>query len=647
MGPPGGPAICYVVAVDSADPDLVGCDTPITTNEYPVGLAADEPRDLDNNFGFTDQLVFSLGDFVWYDTNRDGIQDPLEPGIQGVFVALYEAPDCSGASSSVVATNSSGGYTFSDLPAGDYCLRFNFPGAYTLSPADQGGDDVIDSDASPIVVSPNITSGEIQNIVLGPNDFDEDVGAYIPGSIGDTVWCDNVTPNNLFDPGEGVAGVLVELFDDNNCDSSADGVAIDMQSTIGDGQYLFTDLFVGPPGGPAICYVVQVDDTAVALGTCNNPFTPIDYAVALDGDNPDSDINDFGFSENAVFSLGDLIFEDLDRDGIQEAGEPGIDGILVTLYDAANCSGNILATNTSISGGDYGFANLTAGTYSVQFTVPAGWTVSPQGQGGDDALDSDANPASGCIDSVTLGPNDFDQDIGLYQVILSLGNRIWLDDGAGGGTASNGILDGSEAGIANVQVHLYDASGNLIDSQTSDGDGYYLFQDLAEGQYRVEVDASNFDTGVPGPLANLVSTFTAKPAPDNHGADGWDVGLDDIDPATNGISSNLVTLSESDEPTGEDTGSLGHGGLDQDSNLTLDFGFVSTAPPSCDVICDLDMDGDVDRLDLNLLFQGRGNVVVPPGAANSGDCKPNGLLSVDDVRACSAFCTLAGCAVTP
>jgi hypothetical protein len=93
-------------------------------------------------------------------------------------------------------------------------------------------------------------------------------------------------------------------------------------------------------------------------------------------------------------------------------------------------------------------------------------------------------------------------------VLLSLGDLVWLDDGAGGGVANDGVLNGSEAGIENVILRLLDGDGNAVldgagneITTTTDADGRYRFTGLTPGDYRVEVVSDNFSAG--GPLAGL------------------------------------------------------------------------------------------------------------------------------------------------
>src|SRR5207247_6556 len=88
-------------------------------------------------------------------------------------------------------------------------------------------------------------------------------------------------------------------------------------------------------------------------------------------------------------AIGDFVWNDLNGNGVQQPGEPGLAGVQVRLYTA---SGTLVATTTTGADGHYEFSPVAAGTYYVQFTAPSGFVFSPKDVG-DDALDSDANSA--------------------------------------------------------------------------------------------------------------------------------------------------------------------------------------------------------------------------------------------------------------
>jgi hypothetical protein len=104
---------------------------------------------------------------------------------------------------------------------------------------------------------------------------------------------------------------------------------------------------------------------------------------------------------------------DLDNNGIQDTGEPGLPGVAVELMD---CSGNILAMTTTAGNGFYAFT-VQPGNYNLKFSLPPDLVFSPQDQGTDDALDSDADPNSGMTVCTTLDPGETDRtwDAGMFR----------------------------------------------------------------------------------------------------------------------------------------------------------------------------------------------------------------------------------------
>lgn len=91
----------------------------------------------------------TIGDRVWHDVNRNGIQDANEPGLGGVMIRLERLPSSSPAVNSYPRTTSSdaqGRYIFTNLEPGQYRLFVTLPGGYTFAPAGRGGNAQLDSD---------------------------------------------------------------------------------------------------------------------------------------------------------------------------------------------------------------------------------------------------------------------------------------------------------------------------------------------------------------------------------------------------------------------------------------------------------------------------------------------------------------------
>ena len=225
--------------------------------------------------------------------------------------------------------------------------------------------------------------------------------------LGDFVFQD-LNANGIQDPGEsGIADITVNLL-------NSQGNIVQTQSTNESGFYLFSDIaagmysvqFVTPEGYVATAANQGSDDN---LDSDADPITGITDMVALTSGSSNTSL-DAGFYQLA--SLGDFVWSDPNANGIQDDGEAGIADVTVNLLDA---SGNTLTTTTTNSSGAYSFSGLTPGSYGVQFVAPSGFLFSAAAQGGNDALDSDANPSDGKTDTVTLtsGQNNTSLDAGL------------------------------------------------------------------------------------------------------------------------------------------------------------------------------------------------------------------------------------------
>ena len=175
--------------------------------------------------------------------------------------------------------------------------------------------------------------------------------------------------------------------------------------------------------------------------------------------------------------MGDRVWHDLNANGVQDSGEPGIGSVQVTLYTE---SGSQLAETSTHASGLYQFTNLDAGSYIVAFSAPPGYFYSTPDQGINDATDSDANAATGRAALVTLaaGEADMTVDAGLYQ-LACIGDTVWED------INNNGFQDEGEPGIGVMPVTLYDDAGNVLETTQTDANGVYEFCELMPGDYAV------------------------------------------------------------------------------------------------------------------------------------------------------------------
>jgi hypothetical protein len=522
----------YTLTSQNAGTDTKDSDINTTTGKTAVYTLVAEQNNPTIDAGMyitTPNGTLLLGDKVWVDNNKNGVQDIGEPGVAGVTVTLYQnGPDgLPGTSDDVKISNTStdvnGKYLFTDLgastgPSTNYNVLFtNIPAEYTITGTDKGGDDGKDSD-------PTVSTSRTESIDLFADNLTIDAGVIqgIPagkGSIGDKVWVDLGTPNGLQDAGEpGVSGVIVNLYKDEDGNGLIDGtdvIPVATTTTDGLGNYLFSGLDAGNyqvgytniPAGYNLTNpnsggddLRDSDGNTLGIGVNGNPATPGTAFTALMplAQGEDNLTVDLGLITPAnTNTLGDYVWYDFNNNGVQDGTETPTKGVMVTLYDL---NGLPIASTVTDENGKYLFTGLADGKYSVGFSnLPAGYsftTASPS----NDLAGSDANAVTGKTTTVILGAsnrNDMSLDAGLVNTTrAALGNYVWFD------TDADGIQDATENGVSGVTVSLYrpgfgldGIAGNADDAQPvatsiTDGSGKYFFGNLLPGNYQIGVSTT-------------------------------------------------------------------------------------------------------------------------------------------------------------
>ena len=567
--PPTGSGYLFTLQ-DQAANDLLDSDAnPATGRTISTYLA---PGEIDHSWDAGFYLTASIGDRVWHDVDADGIQDPNEPGVNGVVVTLKRGD---GSTVGTTITANGGLYEFTGLIPDDYYICFNIAGSgFTqISPKDQGFNDAVDSDVDPLTGCTEITT-----IVGNENDMTWDLGLYNLSSLGDYVWLDK-DADGCQDAGEnGIQGVIVRLYNDNDANGVPDGPELRNTTTNAVGYYNFDDLFEGT-------YVVKFDKplTYKSSPKNNNGGTGCDDAGDSDGDlifgysdpivlgdNEHDPTIDQGYYQTA--KVGDYVWYDMDGDGIQDANEPGVQGVIVTLFKDTNGDGipdtaiGTKVTNSGAEAGKYLFDNVDPGVYKICFDIAntqyEGFTIA--NQGANDATDSDAAQTDGCTQVFTVQSGDINLtfDAGLIK-LAELGDYVWEDRNA------DGYQDPTELPIGGVKVELLDINGNVLGTKFTNAGGLYKFEDLYPGDYIVRFtkpagfepttpnnpasDAKDSDANIVTGLSHLVNLEAGESdmtidagyyRPAKLGDYVWeDKDRDGIqDPNENGINGIVVTL---------------------------------------------------------------------------------------------------------
>ncbi|HDB5527978.1 TPA: carboxypeptidase regulatory-like domain-containing protein, partial [Staphylococcus aureus] len=454
---------------DSAYVVMVNTKFQYTTSESPtlvqmVTLSSDNSKSasMGNALGFTNnqsggagQEVYKIGNYVWEDTNKNGVQELGEKGVGNVTVTVFDNNTNTKVGEAV--TKEDGSYLIPNLPNGDYRVEFsNLPKGYEVTPSKQGNNEELDSNGLSSVITVN-----------GKDNLSADLGIYKPKyNLGDYVW-EDTNKNGIQDQDEkGISGVTVTLKDEN-------GNVLKTVTTDADGKYKFTDLdngnykveFTTPEG-----YTPTTVTSGSDIEKDSNGLTTTGVINGADNMTLDS-----GFYKTPKYNLGNYVWEDTNKDGKQDSTEKGISGVTVTLK---NENGEVLQTTKTDKDGKYQFTGLENGTYKVEFETPSGYTPTQVGSGTDEGIDSNGTSTTGVIkdkDNDTI-------DSGFYKPTYNLGDYVWED------TNKNGVQDKDEKGISGVTVTLKDENDKVLKTVTTDEKGKYQFTDLNNGTYKVEFE---------------------------------------------------------------------------------------------------------------------------------------------------------------
>jgi SdrD B-like domain len=352
-----------------------------------------------------------------------------------------------------------GRYQFSQLPPGDYQVKFTLPGAgYQWTASDviaSPSNDSLDSDA--IAASPTAATATTATITLTAPVTDLatpanplvltnptiDAGIKPVYSVGNRVWLD-ANNNGIVDGTEpGIDGVMVELWAADANGNPTGAAALASDTTQSGGYYLFTGR---SPGN----YVVVV-----------MPPAPVN--------------------------------------GVAYVSSTGANGKTTGPYEQGSDDYSATGTNK-----DHGTL-LTA----PNGLVPAGKVISRViALGPNQASGEDGNATPGRPDTTPDNQSNLTVDFGLF-LPASLGNLTFID------TNANGKFDGADIGVNGITVVLLDASGNVVASTVSKdrpagdtrgiaGPGWYYFDNLTPGNYSVRfLPPSNLGFTVPGATATV------------------------------------------------------------------------------------------------------------------------------------------------
>jgi len=406
-----------------------------------------------------DPAPIEIGNYVWLDTNKNGIQDPNEEVLSSIVVSLHSGDSCSNNKIGEATTDNDGHYYFGGKNSSNLTndtLKYNTQ--YTLcidlsqsklsgasaTVANVNGDnnDTIDSDGVEDgngYIATTLTTDD-----AGQNNHTYDFGIFKPICLGDYVW-EDTNANGIQESTEPpIADVGVELYMKNSNGewvqaTHADGTAVASTETNSSGGYEFCDL------EPSVDYKIVFEipsDMNITLQNQGDDTLDSDIdqnaSVVVEKPTEDDMTIDAGFYKPAC--LGDYVWYDANKDGIQDSSESAVADVVVHLYKDGTDTGE---SNKTDSSGNYKFCGLIPGEYSVKFDKPSNYQgFTQKDQGGDETKDSDAD-TDGNTESVTLKSGDdyLDLDAGLIKPPASIDIEKYTQDREGNFQQADDIND--------------------------------------------------------------------------------------------------------------------------------------------------------------------------------------------------------------
>jgi len=502
-----------------------------------------DPEDDDDDDGDDDEHVDvgiypcqDLSGEIFLDVNNNGCEDIGEGLVlEDVMVELFECDasgNPSGPSISSITTND-GEYEFGPAstdeggnvcldPSKTYYVQFSFDDSEG-APL-QGHNFSSDGNCADELDADDIDPDTGESGCFNPNDDDDDDGDddnHVDAGINP---CQEISGEVFFDiAGDGCEDgddtavmdeVTVKLYECSDNPGLA-GTLLATTTTI-NGEYMFGE--ESPNPGAQVC--LQSDKQYyVDFDIANGPGEAFDNYVFTNGSGANcaqtadsDDVDDFTGTSNCqhpddsdgdeddhidaglmeLACIGNFVWHDLDGNGIQDPGEPGLENVVVRLYDS---NGTIVSVTSTDSNGYYVFDYLYPGDYYLEFAPLSQYPLSTDpNRGGDTELDSDIDNSNGpnTTNYTTLIPGECDHswDAGFYNCV-PIGELVWYD------VDMDNVWDDNENGINGLDVTLYKkVNGNWKKYAeevtghkpgTPSDDGYYKFC-APPGEYYLHID---------------------------------------------------------------------------------------------------------------------------------------------------------------
>jgi protocatechuate 3,4-dioxygenase beta subunit/photosystem II stability/assembly factor-like uncharacterized protein len=418
------------------------------------------------------------------DTNGNGIRDVGEPGMAGVVIQVLDANNM--AVIATTTTDANGLYEFRSLREGNYIVReFGVAGTVqtttnpmviTLAETDSAVNVYTGQLPMPagVQIIPQLAFGNFRFGTISGVKFEDRNGNGVrdagePGLAGFVIYIDandngmrdwtDLNGNNLWDPGEGEQWTTTDLV----------------------GNYTFTNI------GPAVVNGVPTNPPYIIreiqqTGFIQTSPTPTPFTI-MSGQN----VTGVNIGNIRIGRIEGFVFNDLNGDGVQQAGEGGLGGITLQLVDAV--TGTVFRSVMSAADGTYQFLSIPAGDYQLRQALPAGFVQT---------FPAPPNPT---FYSIMLAATDQVSGFTFGNFQLFSISGVKFEDLNG-----NGAREPGENGVPNFVIQLTNLTTGAQLNAVTDAFGNYTFTNLGPGVYQIrEVQRPGWLQTTPNP-ADIAGT---------------------------------------------------------------------------------------------------------------------------------------------
>jgi len=246
---------------------------------------------------------------------------------------------------------------WSAIPAdivGDYAqpllsdIEFNATGFMVLGFSDRSGHQAGDANNLPdgTVITVKFTKGEILIAYNNGTSYELEATGVINGMNGQGVFSFN-GPGVLDAPGGNYTGQYGNFYSDNYLEDNATMGGLALRKDIDVVATTVTDPYVIQSAG--IAYHNNSDGSQSHLVELYRGALPVAGFFGKAAGLGDIEL----LTPAPPLQIGNFVWADTDQDGVQDPNEMGLDGVTMELYDAA---GNLIATTTTVNGGQYYFS---------------------------------------------------------------------------------------------------------------------------------------------------------------------------------------------------------------------------------------------------------------------------------------------------